>query len=192
GPTLQPPGCTGRSDLPRTRGAPPRSPRTEQPGHRVRAAPQPGHRQEPRGPTADEARSARPHPGRDRRLRERLHHSGWIAGRAVHPEIRPRGGGSAARGPMPTPVPRSDDWRVEPVLAANLWRCADASQRDSNGADGMTSATDRDAAIVTRKLGKRFGRRTAVDGLDINGPRGTGLGFVGANAARTTTPICIL
>ncbi|HKA11805.1 MAG TPA: ATP-binding cassette domain-containing protein [Candidatus Dormibacteraeota bacterium] len=56
----------------------------------------------------------------------------------------------------------------------------------------MTSATDRDAAIVTRKLGKRFGRRTAVDGLDINVPRGTVCGFVGPNASGKTTTIRIL
>jgi ABC-2 type transport system ATP-binding protein len=37
-------------------------------------------------------------------------------------------------------------------------------------------------AIETRGLGKRFGERAALDGIDLEVPRGTAFGFLGATA----------
>src|SRR4051794_4258554 len=59
----------------------------------------------------------------------------------------------------------------------------------------MTSpASDRrDAlAIHTTDLGKRFGERTALAGIDLEVPRGTAFGFLGANGAGKTTLIRLL
>ena len=47
-------------------------------------------------------------------------------------------------------------------------------------------------AIETRGLGKRFGERTALDGIDLEVPRGTAFGFLGANGAGKTTLIRLL
>ncbi len=51
--------------------------------------------------------------------------------------------------------------------------------------------TDRDA-VVTLGLTKRFGRRVAVDGLDLRIPAGSITGFVGPNGAGKTTTIRML
>jgi ABC-2 type transport system ATP-binding protein len=59
----------------------------------------------------------------------------------------------------------------------------------------MTSpASDRrsDLAIHTTDLGKRFGERTALAGIDLEVPRGTAFGFLGANGAGKTTLIRLL
>ncbi|MGA2321402.1 MAG: ABC transporter ATP-binding protein [Solirubrobacteraceae bacterium] len=56
-------------------------------------------------------------------------------------------------------------------------------------------ATDRGssaAAIETRGLTKRFGERTAVDGVDLLVPRGSAFGFLGPNGAGKTTMIRML
>lgn len=47
-------------------------------------------------------------------------------------------------------------------------------------------------AIETRGLTKRFGRKTAVDGLDLQVPAGSVFAFLGRNAAGKTTTIKIL
>ncbi len=47
-------------------------------------------------------------------------------------------------------------------------------------------------SIETRKLTKRFGRFTAVDGIDIEVRRGEVFGFLGANGAGKTTAIRML
>ena len=47
-------------------------------------------------------------------------------------------------------------------------------------------------AIETAGLGKRFGTRTALDGVDLAVPRGTAFGFLGANGAGKTTLIRLL
>jgi ABC-2 type transport system ATP-binding protein len=47
-------------------------------------------------------------------------------------------------------------------------------------------------AVVTRGLTKRFGRRLAVDGLDLRIPAGSISGFVGPNGAGKTTTIRML
>src|SRR4051795_7632577 len=47
-------------------------------------------------------------------------------------------------------------------------------------------------AIETRGLGKRFGERAALDGIDLEVPRGTAFGFLGANGAGKTTLIRLL
>jgi ABC-2 type transport system ATP-binding protein len=47
-------------------------------------------------------------------------------------------------------------------------------------------------AIETHGLSKRFGRRTAVDGLTIHVPTGTITGFIGPNGAGKTTTIRLL
>ena len=51
--------------------------------------------------------------------------------------------------------------------------------------------TDR-YAVMTRGLTKRFGKRTAVDGLDLLIPGGSITGFVGPNGAGKTTTIRML
>jgi ABC-2 type transport system ATP-binding protein len=47
-------------------------------------------------------------------------------------------------------------------------------------------------AIQTAGLGKRFGDRTALDGVDLEVPRGVAFGFLGANGAGKTTLIRLL
>jgi ABC-type transport system involved in cytochrome c biogenesis ATPase subunit len=56
----------------------------------------------------------------------------------------------------------------------------------------MTSPTESSLAIETRELGKRFGARAALDGVDLEVPRGVAFGFLGANGAGKTTLIRLL
>src|SRR3954449_12511101 len=59
----------------------------------------------------------------------------------------------------------------------------------------MTSATPIEPgsfAIETQGLGKRFGARAALDGVDLEVPRGVAFGFLGANGAGKTTLIRLL
>ncbi|MHC4153880.1 MAG: ABC transporter ATP-binding protein [Planctomycetota bacterium] len=49
-----------------------------------------------------------------------------------------------------------------------------------------------DCIIETRQLKKRFRKKTAVDGLDIQIPSGSVVGFVGVNGAGKTTTIRML
>jgi ABC-2 type transport system ATP-binding protein len=49
-----------------------------------------------------------------------------------------------------------------------------------------------DMAIETRGLTKRFGERTAIDGVDLHVPRGSAFGFLGPNGAGKTTMIRML
>src|SRR3954468_19652637 len=59
----------------------------------------------------------------------------------------------------------------------------------------MTSPTPIEPAslaIETQGLGKRFGTRAALDGVDIEVPRGVAFGFLGANGAGKTTLIRLL
>src|SRR5580700_960652 len=44
-------------------------------------------------------------------------------------------------------------------------------------------------AIETHGLTKRFGERTALDGIDLQVPRGVAFGFLGPNGAGKTTMI---
>jgi ABC-2 type transport system ATP-binding protein len=56
----------------------------------------------------------------------------------------------------------------------------------------MTSPTTDhrgDLAVHTHDLGKRFGQRTALAGVDLAVPRGVAFGFLGANGAGKTTLI---
>jgi lantibiotic transport system ATP-binding protein len=48
------------------------------------------------------------------------------------------------------------------------------------------------AAVVTRGLTKRFGRQTAVDGIDLSVPLGSVYGFLGPNGSGKTTTIRML
>jgi ABC-2 type transport system ATP-binding protein len=60
---------------------------------------------------------------------------------------------------------------------------------------GMTFPTPIDPgslAIQTQGLGKRFGARAALDGVDLEVPRGVAFGFLGANGAGKTTLIRLL
>ena len=62
-------------------------------------------------------------------------------------------------------------------------------------ADPVVPAIDRTIdsyAVVTLGLSKRFGRRLAVDGLDLRIPVGSITGFVGPNGAGKTTTIRML
>jgi ABC-2 type transport system ATP-binding protein len=56
----------------------------------------------------------------------------------------------------------------------------------------QTSAPERDLAITTRGLTKRFGERAAVDDLDLVVPRGSVYGFLGPNGSGKTTTIRML
>src|SRR5213076_1223337 len=47
-------------------------------------------------------------------------------------------------------------------------------------------------AVQTISLGKRFGTRAALDGVDLTVPRGVAFGFLGANGAGKTTLIRLL
>ena len=53
-------------------------------------------------------------------------------------------------------------------------------------------AIETGAAIETSGLTKRFGERTAVDGVDLLVPRGSAFGFLGPNGAGKTTTIRML
>jgi ABC-2 type transport system ATP-binding protein len=53
----------------------------------------------------------------------------------------------------------------------------------------MNDATATDLAIETTGLTKRFGERTALDGVDLRVPRGSAFGFLGPNGAGKTTMI---
>src|SRR5688572_32828150 len=56
-----------------------------------------------------------------------------------------------------------------------------------------TPSTDLDSlAVQTIGLGKRFGSRAALDGVDLEVPRGVAFGFLGANGAGKTTLIRLL
>ena len=56
-----------------------------------------------------------------------------------------------------------------------------------------TPSTDLDSlAVQTIGLGKRFGTRAALDGVDLEVPRGVAFGFLGANGAGKTTLIRLL
>ena len=52
-----------------------------------------------------------------------------------------------------------------------------------------TAAPEADLAIQTQGLTKRFGERTALDGIDLQVPRGSAFGFLGPNGAGKTTII---
>src|SRR5918912_2315876 len=56
----------------------------------------------------------------------------------------------------------------------------------------MTSLPPNELAVQTRGLGKRFGTRAALDGVDLAVPRGVAFGFLGANGAGKTTLIRLL
>ncbi|MEA2418376.1 MAG: type transport system ATP-binding protein [Thermoleophilaceae bacterium] len=51
---------------------------------------------------------------------------------------------------------------------------------------------DRSLAVHTTGLGKRFGTRVALDGVDLEVPRGSAFGFLGPNGAGKTTLIRLL
>jgi len=56
-----------------------------------------------------------------------------------------------------------------------------------------TPSPDHDPfAVQTRGLAKRFGTRVALDGIDLEVPRGVAFGFLGANGAGKTTLIRLL
>jgi ABC-2 type transport system ATP-binding protein len=56
----------------------------------------------------------------------------------------------------------------------------------------MTSPPPNELAVQTIGLGKRFGARVALDGVDLDVPRGVAFGFLGANGAGKTTLIRLL
>jgi ABC-2 type transport system ATP-binding protein len=56
----------------------------------------------------------------------------------------------------------------------------------------MTSHPPNELAVRTIGLGKRFGARAALDGVDLAVPRGVAFGFLGANGAGKTTLIRLL
>ncbi len=67
---------------------------------------------------------------------------------------------------------------------------AEYSARSSTDIAGASSADGAGlAAIETRGLTKRFGERTALDGVDLHVPTGTAFGFLGPNGAGKTTMI---
>jgi ABC-2 type transport system ATP-binding protein len=58
-----------------------------------------------------------------------------------------------------------------------------------DGREDEVMAEDGSAAIETRGLVVRYGRKEAVDGLDLTVPRGSVYGFLGPNGAGKTTTI---
>src|SRR5919202_6755865 len=56
----------------------------------------------------------------------------------------------------------------------------------------MTSPPPNALAVQTIGLGKRFGARAALDGVDLDVPRGVAFGFLGPNGAGKTTLIRLL
>src|SRR5690349_12477351 len=56
----------------------------------------------------------------------------------------------------------------------------------------MTSPPTSELAVQTVGLGKRFGRRAALESIDLEVPRGVAFGFLGANGAGKTTLIRLL
>jgi ABC-2 type transport system ATP-binding protein len=61
---------------------------------------------------------------------------------------------------------------------------------DASSAVGPESdSTGSAPAIETAGLTKRFGERTALDGIDLQVPRGCAFGFLGPNGAGKTTII---
>jgi len=59
----------------------------------------------------------------------------------------------------------------------------------SNAAPPASARADSGLAIETTGLTKRFGARTALDGIDLRVPRGSAFGFLGPNGAGKTTII---
>jgi len=57
---------------------------------------------------------------------------------------------------------------------------------------GTVDASSSEQAIATRGLTKRFGRQTAVNGIDLTVPRGAVFGFLGPNGSGKTTSIRML
>jgi ABC-2 type transport system ATP-binding protein len=55
-----------------------------------------------------------------------------------------------------------------------------------------TTPSDAPAALVTRGLRKSYGKRLALDGLDLTVPRGLVYGFLGPNGAGKTTTMRLL
>jgi ABC-2 type transport system ATP-binding protein len=65
----------------------------------------------------------------------------------------------------------------------------------SAASDGLASAvapTDAEVAITVRGLVKHFGKVRALDGVDLDVPRGTVLGLLGPNGAGKTTLVRVL
>src|SRR5271155_1458460 len=65
-----------------------------------------------------------------------------------------------------------------------------ATLSESLGVSGRLTAVE--FAIETTGLTKRFGARTALDGIDLRVPRGSAFGFLGPNGAGKTTMIRML
>jgi ABC-2 type transport system ATP-binding protein len=75
-----------------------------------------------------------------------------------------------------------------------MWfhRCVTAAVPATERVEQDLGREPEDFAVVTRGLTKRFGRRLAVDGLDLRIPAGSITGFVGPNGAGKTTTIRML
>src|SRR5580692_10688385 len=58
-----------------------------------------------------------------------------------------------------------------------------------NPVDTPVANTGTELIIETAGLTKRFGARTALDGVDLRVPRGSAFGFLGPNGAGKTTII---
>src|SRR5664280_972664 len=63
---------------------------------------------------------------------------------------------------------------------------------DVLSAEEPTSSSDGPWAVETHDLTKRFGKRTAVNGVDLLIPRGCAFGYLGPNGAGKTTLIRVL
>ena len=56
----------------------------------------------------------------------------------------------------------------------------------------MTGTNNSELALITQQLTKRFGDRTAVDGLSLSVAKGEVFGFLGPNGAGKTTTVRML
>jgi ABC-2 type transport system ATP-binding protein len=67
-----------------------------------------------------------------------------------------------------------------------------ASNEPSQAREGIPSRDGLGPAVETAGLTKRFGRRAAIDSVDLHVPRGSAFGFLGPNGAGKTTMIRML
>lgn len=78
-------------------------------------------------------------------------------------------------------VTSSGDSEVAPELGTGV-----------ESARHLAAVADTDSAIVTHGLTKRFGKQVAVDGINLDVPRGSVYGFLGPNGSGKTTTIRVL
>ena len=170
-------GAGGRR--PRRRGA-------VEPRDRPPALHQPGHGQDACEPCHGQARRARPSPARGDRVRV-----GTGPPRLARLTHR-----RAARGTPTGVAEKPPAVGRRPVLVRGRW--SRTRMKEDEAMETLTSqepvprGRDERPAIHLEDVTKRFGDRTAVNGLSIDVPEGVVAGFVGPNGAGKSTTLRIL